>query len=795
MAKSFIDKLFMPPRLVPEFSTKKYIDDLESGKFRNKFNLGVAEKDFDWYMSDFVQSPNCLYVGSMGSGKSKGANFTVMTWMLANMDQTVLFLVDPLKGATDYQVLFDEDSKGKKLYDQVYPVLSSEQMIKAMIDLLYEEAMARREIFNEIGAENITQYEAKTGKKMARVLTVMEEYHAIPYVILNFTADFKTELTPAHKYHVLMRIGRSYGLWFIACSQRSTKSDIPPEVTPNFIQKMVFRVARGEAQYLLGDAEAANIRPDQKGRCMTDYGAVQFPIMSEDTQSALLKKYKKKLTSECAYLTPDIIKDYLSGKSTKEQYRYKKLQDLVKSIESYNAELVVSLLHEKQGHIVETIDSKLNSFGISHIVHWNNDIKVAVMTRCSSAKGGKKISGKHISRLKKAMDLNECTHGVIYTSAEGLPGSLYKIATQLDIEVVDHEDMMKTAYKVDLEGENSKLSPDKLADDDKESGEYQEMYGKDENENFSHNDFNENDYGASELSDDTIIDLEQAETDRQQEQDSVTHQAAKNIGIDRLIGVDDESSQDYSVEDFEHDFEEEYKDSKEEEVDEDLIELEKELEKKKFEDAMNPDSKVTPTHLPPPSQSKEFLLTVPGKNKASKRIKVNNVVTIKKDESPSLLVHVQRNESNEIYRALFYIIDDKGIKHKYYVDKQVTGSFSFKEKQALGVSSIEEWNSQKEVLSHTDFNKKIIEYLQNFSSCSFPVHSICWKADEDFLKEFLVQFKFMISHSTIYENYLQSNFHMGGNRDQIIKEFAIKGVQQDLFSPIETDYRIWVSTN
>jgi hypothetical protein len=650
--------------------------------------------------------------------------------------------------------------------------------------------MSRREIFNEAGAENIYEYEKKTGKKMARVLTVMEEFHAIPYVILNFTADFKTELTHANKYHTLMRIGRSYGLWFIACSQRSTKSDIPPEVAPNFIQKMVFRVSRGEAQYLLGDSKAADIRPDQKGRCMTDYGPVQFPLMNESTQRRLLKKYAKKLTAPCAYLNYEIIKDYLSGKSTKEQYKYKKLMDLVNGIESYNGELVVSLLHEKQGHRVEPIDSKLDSFGISHIVHWNNDIKVAVMTRCNAK--SKKITGKHISRIKKAMHVYECTHGIIYTSMDGLPASLYKIANELDIEVVDHEDMKKLAYKVDLAGEDSKLTPDHLADDSKESGEYQITHpGADEDEGYSTTDFNPAEFNA-ELADSEIIDLQAAEEEHQEEKAEETVSKIKKIN--RLLGEDEPSENN----DFEKDFEE--NSSFEEEGSDNILEDFSKEEKKldvqnpKVEPQVSPATPTTST-LPGPGKNKEFLLTVNQPNRATKRIKVNKLVTIKKDDNPSLLFHAMKNESGEIYRVMFYILDSMVVKHRYFIDRQVSKPFSFKEKQWLGVASVEEWNAQKEVLNPIEFDKDFLEFLENFSPCSFPAHSVCWKEDEDFFKRYLVQCKFMINHSTIIETHTEVFYNVIESRDNLIIKMGVKVSPVDMFTPIEIDYRIWRDTN
>jgi hypothetical protein len=108
-----------------------------------------------------------------------------------------------------------------------------------------------------------------------------------------------------------MRIGRTLGMWVMAASQKLTKSDIPPEIVPNFTQKQVFRISRVDSAYILGDSKAAEIRSDQKSRCETDYCPVQFPLIPQDEQIILLSQSVKPLSSECAFLNLDLIKDRL----------------------------------------------------------------------------------------------------------------------------------------------------------------------------------------------------------------------------------------------------------------------------------------------------------------------------------------------------------------------------------------------------------------------------------------------------------------------------------------------------
>lgn len=134
------------------------------------------------------------------------------------------------------------------------------------------------------------------------------------------------------------------------------------------------------------------------------------------------------------------------------------LVDLVKNIENINAIKVIERIHIEQGHSVTLINYALDNCGITHIVQWNKDIKVAIMTLCDKdpkSLNYKKNTGKYISRLEKSMDTNNCSHGIIYTSAIDFPKSVRRAASDLGIEVVDFHDMLKIAIKIESNKEKS----------------------------------------------------------------------------------------------------------------------------------------------------------------------------------------------------------------------------------------------------------------------------------------------------------------------------------------------------
>ena len=788
-----LDKMFLPKQRSNEFTIERYMRDIERGEFRNLMNLGVCEdKGGNWLLKDFSKEPNALFIGAMGSGKSVAANFSIQTWMLANSDQTVLFIADTLKGANDYQALFD--------YDQVYPILSSEAGIHRVLDLLYDEVMFRRDAFNEVQAENIDQYEKKMTKlqggkefKLARCFLVVEEFHAIPYVVLNYDKDYKIDLTSAFKFHQLMKIGRSYGVWIIACSQKGTKSDIPSEIVQNFTQKQIFRVSKAEASYFLSETKAAEIRSDQKGRCETDYGTVQFPFVPMGTQKILLEKYMKPLEAKCLYLNDQLIEDYLKGKSTVDLYKHKKLSDLCSSIESREADLVIRILHEKLGHKVQPIDARIDPYGISLVVDWPNKGKVAVMVRV----GSKKITGKHLLKLSKGMESYGCMRGILYTSAEDLPSGIYKVAVDQNIEIVDHEDLIRLARQIELrtkQGEEVEISPDKLADESKETGEYQKDHDIEDE--------------SVELPPDTASSLVETEEERGVE---VKEESAliKKDKDGELKVVEEEGHR--AAPTISPDLKPKYI----EKVEPTKKESEKQLdelfskEKPLSDGEKTEDEKDEPAIMPEIEESiqkaADSMLTtsIRASVKPVKRVAVRVQFYIRQDEVPELLIHLQKNTIGDVYRVLFHVMVGKQIRHKYFLDRQVKGEFTLKDKAKLQIDTTEEWNSQRDemngraVFSNDEFEKEVLLFFDQFKPYEFGnVKTVCWKEDVEFVKRLVAKSRYMDPNPTVIEDMAQAAF--GSNemdREILVAQNGMTVKRLDIFAPIEMDFQIWRSLN
>ena len=768
---SILKKIFLPEIERNDFSFDRYIRDLNKNKFRDRFNLGVCELDGGtWLRKDFTKEPNALYVGAMGSGKSVACRFTLLTWMLANSDQTLLFIIDTVKGAQDYKMFFG--------LDQVYEIIGSPEGVHRVIDLVYDEAMARKELFNEIGANGITAYEAKTGKSMARCILLMEEFHALPFAVMNFDKDHKHEGTTANKYHTLMRIGRSVGIWFLACSQKSTSSDVPKEVVPNFTQKQIFKVSKGESNYVLGHDGPANLRSDQQGRCYTDFGEVQFPYIDDAMAEKLLDKYVKPCSADCARLTPSMIEDVLAGRSTKEQYKHKPLKELAKRFTSLNSEVVVTLLHESMGHQVEEINSALDPNNISHIVTWPNGEKSAVMV-----KNVKRLSNKHITKLIQGIERLGCDNGILYTSADSASQSLYKFANENEIELVDHEDFILLAGQVDNALKENKMRDfrqDSLASDEKESGEYHKRIEEQTSESVS---------GA--------VDESESDTNMIEEKMRIKQEARKE---DSYLEELDES-------DFSNDFVDQ--DDINEIIDANIPlllgekikapstiidDVFEELEKDKREAEQK--EETSGSNLQDIfGTNKEVLNT-----KKLKRPTVPISFKLYPEDNPSVMINCLRNDNNEVYRVLFYTILNNKLKHKYFIDKQIESSFSYLNKRKLGIKDTKDWNSDPLVNNNREFQTNFDRYLENFNECENNIRFVIWKKDIDFFEEYIKDKKDNISNiPTILDNYFNDIFGVMDesdylSREMLIKELNLKVDKVTIFDDIELDFQLWIHT-
>lgn len=722
--KNMIYELFIPRKKEKVFNFEKYTQDLDNGVFRDKFCLGVSEENNGkWHLKNFQNEPNAIFVGSMGSGKSQAGKFSLLTWLLANNDKTLCFIVDPLKAAQDYKVLFP--------FENVYTILSSSDGIHKLMELLYDESKERSKLFSENESESLSEYEHRTQQALARIIVMFEEFHAVPNII-NFDKEYKTEGTSANKFFTLMKIGRAQGIWFMACSQKATKSDVPSEIVTGFTQKQIFKVSQAESSYWLGHPQASRLQTKFKGRCYVEGimpTQVQFPWLGDDLDSTtekLIEKYVKPYNATCAYLNQQMIKDFLSGRTTEDLYKHKKLSELAQNIDKANidAKVVISMMHKASPHKkIEVLEDNLDEFGLTHILTALNGQRIAITIK----KGIKKIMPKHLQDFSQGIKANGCDKGIMYVAIPDTPPeSAYKLARNNLIELVDMEDLIRMATKIDHANETGnefEIDPEHIADDDKESGSFFKLKGSEKDLNFGE------DY----------VDPEDAEV--------------LNL-IEGELNLDDEF-----------------------EKSQPLIEKMPEIEpikdpKKIIDDIISSNPRVT-------------------QNTVIKRPNVNINFKLSQDDNPTLMVNFLKNKNGDFYRILFLTIVDDSIAHRFFIDKQVSGLFDYETKIKLGITSEDDWNSNPLVLSEEKFDKVLAQYMSNFDNLSNMIYIVCSRGDLELTKNVFSKFSKVQSNPTIIEDEISEVFGEQGDRLEIIKKHNVKVEKQDIWEEINLDYELW----
>lgn len=387
LKKPFLHDKFFPHEDKIDFSINLYLKDFAAGKFDKIWMFGVTDEDGGkWLLQDMTETPHALFAGATGSGKSGSCSFVINTWMAANPYRTQLFLVDAKKGADDYSSLFHLKNVYRVTNED--PNLSVDTGIKRVIDLVYSEYEERVKAFSKVGANNLNKFEQRTGKEVSRIVILFEEFAAVPEKMLNFSSDKDKKYTSAAKFFDIMRAGRSYGIWVIAASQRTTSGDIPTDIVSSFVNKFVFKVSAGESAYVLGDDRAARLDKNMKGRCFTETSTIQFPYMSKETQEKMIKKYvdpMKGCEAISFFLSEERIKAYLSGKKPKDLYKIRKKTEIAEAVEQLDGDTVIEILHEEMGHQYEVRDSTTDFYGVSGIATNKDGQKIAVLYLNSKA--------------------------------------------------------------------------------------------------------------------------------------------------------------------------------------------------------------------------------------------------------------------------------------------------------------------------------------------------------------------------------------------------------------------------
>lgn len=455
-----LDKVFLAPEEKVEGDLNSYIKALNSGRFNDKICYGISDKDKGFYVIDPIMRPGALYCGGMGSGKSIAMRFTVVTHMVANSHNTFYILVDTLKGMTDYVQLFQDeiDDFGVVIKENPYKknvvaAVNDSAKIVPVIDMVYEECMARKDEFSRVGANNVYSYDKLIREKdnpnykgIARIMICIEEFHAIPnspQVKFGMKVDQKGSI--ASKMKDLMRIGRSYGIFFMLASQRATSEDIPSQLKPGLSTMMAFRMNNPGEASAMNLPHAQDIGVKQQGRCAYEDGFIQYPYISDSVLDRMLKQYYKPLEGQLLKAQSEEYHAALKGEGNDGMVWIKPYKDIIKFSNQYEVKTIATRMLKAFNINVEI---QPNETFVADMIGTKYEDRYAIRLINNREQGSK----KEIDALIKGADALNCNKILIIVVEVNPPmavTSLERGPEASKTTILDNDDLIQIANMLD----------------------------------------------------------------------------------------------------------------------------------------------------------------------------------------------------------------------------------------------------------------------------------------------------------------------------------------------------------
>lgn len=468
--RNFFSKLLVSRGDKVQGSFQTYRQLLDSGRLRDRFCYGIADSKKGFHIVNPIKDPGALFCGGMGSGKSEAMKFTVGTHMAANSDHTLYLLVDMEKGMNEYASLFK--------YENVITALNDPAKIVPVIDMVYDEYLARKDLFTQEGIKvnNILSYEemAKnpdfiekmkkrgidTPKKLSRIVICCEEFHAIPNSKqVQFSFRYDTPGTIANKLRLLLRAGRSYGIVLLAASQRATSGDFPTELKPGISEIMAFKTANPMDMAALNLPHGDKIR--ETGRCANKDGFIQFPYFPRKGDfERLLDAYHKPFNASLIAHSLDDFKTALSGEGNDGMVDVKPLKELLINASSFSITAIAIRILKEFDYKILPIENEAMAVDI---VAEKDGQKVAIMTISE-----KMTKDKRVDAFVEGANLLNCDRAIIL-GFESIPMRTSTGTIAINGEegiIVDSEDLLRIAEVMD--------NKEAL----KEAGQFDRLYSK-----------------------------------------------------------------------------------------------------------------------------------------------------------------------------------------------------------------------------------------------------------------------------------------------------------------------------
>lgn len=201
-----------------------------------------------------------LIGGAIGSGKSNLLHVLITQLALRYPPEELeMYLVDFKEGVEfqDYLRLPHARAVGLE---------SEREFGRSVLRFLQREMEERGRLFKEAGVSTLTAYRLQTGRRLPRVLLVMDEFQVL------FGEDDALARECDRILEDLVRRGRSFGMHILLSSQSpSTAGQFSRRTYGQMALRIAFRSQPSEAQAILGEGNTAAERLERAGEAVFNY--------------------------------------------------------------------------------------------------------------------------------------------------------------------------------------------------------------------------------------------------------------------------------------------------------------------------------------------------------------------------------------------------------------------------------------------------------------------------------------------------------------------------------------------